>query len=110
MLHFLAARASLRLGCCICGDLHQFPPVAQRTSEYLYQPIHLATDTLECQVGRRIYEEFRTVVSLKEQMRVSDPVWRDLLVHLRYGKVCEHHIRMLKGQIMGRTNADNVDY
>ncbi|KIN95737.1 hypothetical protein M404DRAFT_49684, partial [Pisolithus tinctorius Marx 270] len=37
------------------------------------------------QLGRAIYMEFTTVVILKEQMRVTDPVWHDFLEHLRYG-------------------------
>ena len=52
----------------LCGDLHQFPPVAQLPSESLYRPINLATDSIDCQLGHAIYEEFKTVVILKEQM------------------------------------------
>jgi len=35
-------------------------------------------------------------VILTEQMRVSDPTWRDFLVHLRYGRVESRHLKMLR--------------
>lgn len=71
----------------LCGDLHQFPPVAKAPSQYLYQPTDISQDSMETQIGRMIYEEFWTIVVLKEQMRVTDPIWRDLLVHLHHGHV-----------------------
>ena len=52
----------------LCGDLYQFPPVAQPLSESLYHPINMATDSIDHQLGWAIYEEFKTVVILKEQM------------------------------------------
>ena len=55
----------------LCGDLHQFPPVAQSRVTSLYQPVDMAHDSIECQIGHRIYEEFTTVVILKQQMRVT---------------------------------------
>ena len=58
----------------LCGDLHQFPPVTKAPSQYLYQPTDISWDSMETQIGRMIYEEFRTVVMLKEQMWVTDPV------------------------------------
>ena len=52
----------------LCGDLHQFPPVATEYQNSLYQPTNLARDSIECQISHAIYEEFQTVVILKEQM------------------------------------------
>src|ERR1700676_3110192 len=80
----------------LCGDLHQFPPVAKAVSEALYYPINLATDSTDAQVGHMIYEEFNTVVILREQLRVTDQVWHDFLQHLRYGQVQPHHVDMLR--------------
>ncbi|THG98262.1 hypothetical protein EW026_g3885 [Hermanssonia centrifuga] len=71
----------------LCGDFHQFPPVATGPREALYHPGSLAIDSTEMQLGRSIYEEFTTVVILLEQVRVTDPVWRDFLVHLRHGQI-----------------------
>ena len=89
----------------LCGDLHQFPPVAQPPSESLYRPINLATDSIDCQLGCAIYEEFKTVVILKEQMRVTDSTWRDLLDHLRHGHMKEHHINILRKLIINHPEA-----
>lgn len=83
------------LSVILCGDLHQFPPVACGKREALYHPVDMKGST-DAQVGRQTYEEFRTVVILKEQMRVSDPTWRDFLVHLRYGRVESRHLKMLR--------------
>ena len=89
----------------LCGDLHQFPPVAKASQDSLYRPINLAKDGIECQIGRAIYEEFTTVVILKEQIRVTDPIWRDLLVHLRHGQVQEKHIHILCSLVLHRSQA-----
>ena len=94
----------------LCGDLHQFPPVAQSRAESLYRPVDMAHDSIERQIGRRIYEEFTTVVILKEQMRVTDPIWRDFLEHLRYGRVQEKHIQMLRRLVLARAGSKSVDF
>ncbi len=90
------------LNVVLCGDLHQFPPVACALAEALYMRTDIARDSQHPDrvLGRAIYEEFTTVVILKEQMRVTDPVWRDFLVHLRYGKVTPTHLAMLRTLIM----------
>ena len=96
------------LSVILCGDLHQFPPVACAKAEALYYPVNPAKDSLEMQVGRRIYEEFGTVVILKEQMRVSDEPWRRFLDHLRHGRVEAHHLRMLRNLIIQRKRTDHL--
>ncbi|KAF9781548.1 PIF1-like helicase-domain-containing protein [Thelephora terrestris] len=83
------------LNVILCGDLHQFPPVACGKRESLYYPVS-TDDKLTSQVGRKIYEEFSTVIILKEQMRVTDHIWRDFLNHLRYGMVERRHLTMLR--------------
>lgn len=70
------------------GDLHQFPPIAVSPSEALFKPVDTENDPADRQLGRKLYEEFSTVVILKEQMRVVDGVWHDFLTHLRFGEVC----------------------
>jgi len=52
----------------ICGDLHQSPLVARPLSGALYYPSVPGCDSIDSQLGRAIYEEFSTVVILKEQM------------------------------------------
>lgn len=84
----------------LCGDLHQFPPVAKGPREYLYRPNDLGRDPIECQIGRKIYEEFTMVVVLKEQRRVTDPVWHKLLINLRRGEVTEEDLTTLRKLII----------
>ena len=61
----------------ICGDFHQFLPVAALTYEALYYPANIQKDSTDALLGHAIYEEFITVVILKEQIHCIDPVWLD---------------------------------
>lgn len=96
----------------LCGDFHQFPPVASGTSEALYQRPTNPKDKkfVEKQCGFKIFEEFTTVVILEEQIRVTDPVWRDFLQHLRYGRVQEHHIDMLRKLVVTHPECQPTDF
>ena len=94
------------LNVILCGDLHQFPPVACAKSEALYHPVNLAKDSDDAKIGRRIYEEFSTVVTLREQMRVTDQEWRDFLVRLRYGRVQRHDLTMLRSLLLQHSPID----
>ena len=89
------------LNVILCGDLHQFPPVACGKREPLYYPIS-TDEPIAFQVGRKIYEEFSTVVILQEQMRVTDHIWRDFLDHLRHGSVESRHLKMLRTLLLKR--------
>ena len=94
------------LNVILCGDLHQFPPVACAKSEALYHPINLVKDSDASKIGRRIYEEFSTVVTLREQMRVTDQEWRDFLVRLRYGRVQRGDLTMLRTLLLQNSPID----
>ena len=95
----------------LCGDLHQFPLVAKESQDCLYQPTNLVHNSMECQISHASYEEFQTVVILKEQMQVMDPVWWDLLVHLRHGQIQEQHIQILHSLILHRSQTkESVDF
>ena len=94
----------------LCGDFHQFPPVATSPTEALYFPSNPERDSAESQSGRAIYEEFTTVVILQEQMHVTDPVWHDFLVHLRNGRVKEEHISMLRTLVITNSNCPPTDF
>ncbi|KAJ6471674.1 hypothetical protein DFH09DRAFT_1476501 [Mycena vulgaris] len=97
-----ATRTLARARPSTAADFHQFPPVATGATEPLYYPIDAINDSLESKLGRMIYEEFTTVVLLKDQMRVRNPVWVDFLQHLRVGNVQEHHLAMLRTLIVGK--------
>jgi hypothetical protein len=92
----------------MCGDLHQFPPVAQKKEEYLYSPPKRDL-SMSAQVGHNIYQEFQTVVILKQQMRVTDTRWHELLTNLRYGRVTESDISTLRSLIIGSPNCSKDD-
>ena len=94
------------LNVILCGDLHQFPPVACAKLEALYHPVNLAKDSDDMKIGRRIYEEFSMVVILREQMRVTDQGWRDFLMRLRYGRVQREDLTMLRSLLLHRSPID----
>ena len=77
----------------LCGDLHQFAPVACSAREALYRPADPAFDTLDQAIGRDLYERFDKVVILDEQMRVTDPDWSLFLKALRAGEVTAEQVR-----------------
>ena len=80
----------------ITGDEHQFPPVACTICKALYFPPDPARDSALSLIGRALYEEFSMVVTLREQVRVVDPIWNDFLHHLRHGQVEPRHISILE--------------
>lgn len=95
----------------ICGDFHQFPPVATRKRAALYYPSDLSSGDNEDDVlGRSIYEQFNTVVILTKQVRVRDAVWRDLLDHLRRGQMDTHHIDQLNQLCIGHPRCPPTDF
>ena len=94
----------------ICGDFHQFPPVAAPPYEALYYPANGGKDTSDALLGRAIYEEFTTVVILKEQIRCVDPIWHDFLQHLREGRVQERHVKLLQGLVLDHPDCPETDF
>ncbi|CAK5284216.1 unnamed protein product [Mycena citricolor] len=91
-----------------CGDFHQFPPVAASPTQALYYPA-THRDGLAAKLGRAIYEEFSTVVILKQQMRVTDHIWLDFLRHLRMGRVQDHHLAMLRTLVIRPGQAPEIE-
>ena len=51
----------------ILGGHHQFPPVTRPICDALFYPSNSETDLVTSQIRQAIYEEFMTVVILKEQ-------------------------------------------
>lgn len=94
----------------LVGDFHQFPPVVARRSAPLYWPADPRNDSEEDIFGRKIYEQFTTVVQLHQQIRVRDPKWHDLLQHVRYGNCLQHHIDTLKKLIITNPDCPMTDY
>jgi hypothetical protein len=92
------------LNVVLCGDLHQFPPVAVRKCDHLYRPLDASLDTLDAQLGRGIYEEFQSVVILTEQMRVTDLRWRELLSNIRRCRVQKNDLEILHALVLDESN------
>jgi hypothetical protein len=90
----------------LCGDLHQFPPVATARSELLYTPALTSLKSNDAQIGRHIYDEFSSVVVLHKQMRVQDPIWHDFLQNLRFGHVQQPHLDLLRTLLIDRNPDD----
>jgi hypothetical protein len=66
------------LNVILAGDFHQFPPVVAHRSAPLYWPVDAKHNSEEDILGRKIYEQFSTMVQLKKQICVQDPVWQDI--------------------------------
>ncbi|KAG1792363.1 uncharacterized protein HD556DRAFT_1239539, partial [Suillus plorans] len=92
------------------ADFHQFPPVAVKKSAALYYPCDSSKDTAEEMLGRKIYEQFTTVVCLKEQIRVTDPEWNDLLHHIRHSSCCSHHVQLLCSLVLTNPHCPPTDF
>ena len=79
----------------LCGDLHQFPPVAGAKKDPLYYSPQ-STDSTDLKTGHMMYEEFTTVIVLHEQVQVTDMGWWDFLRCLHKGAVKEEDLAMLR--------------
>jgi hypothetical protein len=84
----------------LCGDFHQFPPVATSPNNALYHLTRIGLDPPNILLGCKIYEKFQTVVILKHQVCTSNPVWQKFLNTLHQGHIQEEDIAMLKGLIL----------
>ncbi|KAF8125258.1 hypothetical protein EV363DRAFT_1176214, partial [Boletus edulis] len=94
----------------LVGDFHQFPPVASKKSAPLYYPCNPSLDTAEEMMGRSIYEKFTIVVRLKQQVRITDPVWAELLQHARHGNCRAHHIEILRSLVITNPACPPTDF
>lgn len=56
------------LNVIIIGNFHQFPPIVAHQSAPLYCAANPQHDSEDDVLGRKIYEQFTTVVQLKEQI------------------------------------------
>jgi hypothetical protein len=92
-----------------CHTSWRFPPVARPIRDALFYPNNPEKDILPSQIGRSIYEEFSTVVHLKQQCHTHDPVWLDFLRNLRKGTIDDNHLRMLETLIIGRKGEESLN-
>ena len=72
----------------LVGNFHQFPaPVASGASLPLHILCNPSKDSTLDMLGRKLYEQFDVVVRLTTRVRVTDPVWVDLLRRARHGRM-----------------------
>jgi hypothetical protein len=98
------------LNVILVGHFHQFPPVVARRSAPLYWPADSRHDSEEDILGRKIFEQFSTVVRLNKQVRVRDEIWHDVLQHVRYGNCQQHHIDIIKKLVITNPDCSPTDY
>jgi hypothetical protein len=98
------------LNVIIVADFHQFPPVVACHSASLYCLANPWYDSEDEVLGHKIYEQFTTVVQLKEQIRIKDEIWHDVLQHVHYGDCNQHHINIIKQLIITNPNSPSTDY
>jgi len=98
------------LNVILVGDFHQFPPVTTKALTALYWPCNPEKDTNSNMLGRKLYEQFDTVVRLKTQVRVTDPEWLDLLQHAWHGTCQESHITMLCHLVLTHNGCPMTDF
>lgn len=98
------------LNVILVGDFHQFPPIVCARSAPLYYPNNPRFNDEDAIIGREVYKQFSTVIRLRKQMRVHDPVWEDLLQHVRYGNCKKEHINLLRSLIITNPEVLNTNY
>jgi len=98
------------LNVILVGDFHQFPPVVTKTSAPLYWPCKPDKDNEMEILGRKLYEQFDTVVRLKTQVRVTDAEWVEILQHVRHSNCKERHLNTLHSLILTDQRCPVTDF
>lgn len=102
------------LNVIIFGDMHQFPPVTGGAPHALFTPIRprdFGRKDMELAIqGRRVYEQFDTVVKLRKQVRVVDERWRQLLSRARHGNCGADDLRLLRRLILTKAECPPTDF
>ena len=98
------------LNVILVGDFHQFPPVASGLSAPLYVLCNPTKDSALDMLGRKLYEQFDVVVRLTQQVRVTDPVWVDLLRRARHGECHEEDLETLRGLMLTDSRCPPTDF
>ena len=94
----------------LLGDFHQFPPVANSHASLYASPSISSKETTMRVVGRNIYVQFKTVVTLMEQMRITDNVWRQILDCSRMGDCTKDNLQEIRKLVLTNNMCDVPDF
>src|SRR5258708_19491237 len=67
-------------------------------------------DSNEENVGSELYSKFNKVVSLKDQVRVTDIGWLELLQHTHHGTCSADHLLILRSLLLGSCHCLDTDF
>ena len=90
------------------GDFHQFPPVGN-PSAALYCDRGKTDDAHGLQ-GRSIFMEYDKVIILREQMRITDDVWTEILARLRLGECTEDDLEEVQKLVLTGPRCEIPDF
>lgn len=94
------------LSILLIGDFHQFPPVAQLKKALFYRnPV-----TIDAQIGRHLFEQFRTVVMLNKQMRIQDEIWHGILTRARSGTCSAGDLNVIHQLVLTHSGCNVPDF
>ena len=84
----------------LLGDFHQFPPVANTFGSLYSTPSHSKIETSTRKIGHNIYSQFQTVITLKQQMRITDKIWSDILEQSRTGDCIKSNLEEIRKLVL----------
>ena len=94
----------------LLSDFHQFPPVANSHASLYASPSVSSKETTTWVIGCNIYAQFKTVVTLTEQMRVTDNIWRQILEHSRMGDCTKKDLQEIRKLMLTNTTCDVLGF
>ena len=88
------------------GDFHQFPLVRNVTGALYCNK----NTTKRASIGHAIYQQFETVITLTEQMRIRDTRWMELLARAREGECTEEDLKIIKSLVLTDEDCNVPDF
>ena len=94
----------------LLGDFHQFPPVANPRAALYSSPASSKSESSARLMGRNIFSQFETVVTLTEQMRITDGEWMSILGRARTGDCSSSDLQKIRKLVLSDTKCDIPDF